>query len=37
VTGTRVITASDLTDLRAWLDQYEQSAWGQGRRARVYR
>ncbi|TAK27710.1 MAG: RHS repeat protein [Chloroflexota bacterium] len=33
---TRKIKASDLTDLRSWLAQYEDSQYAQTRRARVY-
>ncbi|TAK35827.1 MAG: hypothetical protein EPO21_04880 [Chloroflexota bacterium] len=33
---TRKIKASDLTDLRGWLVQYEDSYYGQGKRARVF-
>jgi len=36
VAGTRLIVLSDLTDLRAWLVQYENSTYGQSHRARTY-
>jgi RHS repeat-associated protein len=32
---TRLIKATDLTDLRGWLQYYEASAWAAARRARV--